>query len=165
MRLKKARKFERRAALLLDAEGGRLHPAMDEIRRMRIEAGAEDVAELFDHANDRRVSGDHAAKHIIMSGEVFRRAMDDEIDPKLGGAHIHGRREGAIDERFHAMLFTDRGHAAEVDDGLIGIRRELADDEFGLGTNRGLERAQITRRDERRLNAKAIEEMRHKLTR
>src|SRR5689334_7654338 len=102
--LEPARDRQRGLVLARDPEREGLQAAEEEIRRVRVEHAAEDVARLADEADQRRVADRDAGEEVVVPAEVLRARVEDEVGAVLERAVVHRRRERRVDEQLRAAM-------------------------------------------------------------
>src|SRR5205085_10745015 len=91
-------------------------------------------------------AAEDAGEDVIVTREVLRRAVHDEIDPEVRRADVHRGSEGRVDQRLQpAARLTDRREAREIDAREVRIGGGLAHDEARLRAKRFLEAIEIPR--------------------
>ena len=72
------------------------------------ETGAADLCD------DSRGAGDDACHDVRMAIEVFRGAVDDDVESDGGRPEVDGGREGAVDDGGQLVLPAEGNHRFEI---------------------------------------------------
>src|SRR6266478_984401 len=131
-----SRNLERTFILMTDSHRERLHPAMEQKARVRIENPAEMVQGVGDPSGKPGASDHGARDDIGMSVEVLGPAMQRQVEADFCGAKINRTRESIVDDRNQAVLGGKVHRGLQVADLEQGIRDRLDVDRFGVRPNR-----------------------------
>src|SRR5262245_6490205 len=89
---------QRRAVLLPDTEGERQQPPVEEEAGVGVQTPTE-MIETVPDALDLLPSANHAARRdIVVPVQVFRAAVERQVEPHLQGSKVHGRGERVVNE-------------------------------------------------------------------
>ena len=146
--------FHGPVVLLLNPQRQRLQSSDEQVCRVRVRSGAYDVPELLDGSYESRGTGNGAGHQIVVAAEVFRGAVQDEIDAEVEGTLIDRGREGAVDQSLDAPLPRKGGELTEVDDVEMRIGGRFREDDPCVVSHCRLERCEIASLDNRSLDTK-----------
>src|SRR5947208_16457766 len=91
--------LERVGVLLSHPERQRHQPPVEEEAGVRVQAPTEMIEAVAD-ALDMLRSTNHAARRdVVVSVQVFRSAVDRQVEAYLKGSNVHGRDERVVDHR------------------------------------------------------------------
>ncbi len=107
-------------------------------------------------------SGEHdgAALHVAVSAHVFRRRVENEVEPELDRALEDRCRERVVDEREGTRLAGDPRNGREVHDLQQRVGWRLGPDEPGVRADGAADRTGVGHVDDRRFEPPAREVLR-----
>ena len=95
------------------------------LRSSQLSKGASGDPAVRCQLRSRSSSHDHAAQHIAVTAEVFRAAVDHEVDAEAEGALADRRGEGVVADDQRSGVVPDGGGGLEVRDVEQRIRGSL----------------------------------------
>eukprot|EP00982_Pelagococcus_subviridis_P008671 30861-Pelagococcus_subviridis.AAC.6 len=139
MRLEERRQAHRVVVVPRDAQRQRLHPAKDQVRRVRVQDAAHDVVELSALRDELFVADDAPGEDVVVPAEVLGRAVNHEVGAARQRLAVHRRRERAVDAHdavlrlaqlrdalhVHAPQVWVRGRLGEVQRAVVLVQRLL----------------------------------------
>mmetsp|Transcript_130 Transcript_130/g.441 ORF Transcript_130/g.441 Transcript_130/m.441 type:complete len:353 (+) Transcript_130:554-1612(+) len=127
MCLEKARNAQRVVILPRDANAERLHAADQHVACVRVNHATQNVVKLPNLLDVLRLAGDAPGENVVVSREVLRRGVDDEVRAKRDGAHVARRAECAVNADESAVLVAQFADPRDVDAPQVRVRRALAE--------------------------------------
>src|SRR5207247_11344332 len=105
---------ERVAVLLPYPERQRHQPPVEEEAGVRVQAPTE-MVETVPDALDILPSGNHAARRdVVVSVQVFRSAVDRQVEAHLKGAEAHTRDERVVHHGEQIVLACEANNSRKV---------------------------------------------------
>src|ERR1700732_1408501 len=104
MLLEPSRNLERTLILMAHAHGERLHPAMQQEARVRIEAAAKMVLRMRDALDQVRAPDHRARDDIGMAVQILGAAVQRKVEADFRGTKINRAGERIVDDRDEPVL-------------------------------------------------------------
>ena len=131
-----------------DPQGEGLHAAQQQVAAVRIDGSAHGFMQVADFVHKFRAAEDGACEDVVMAGEVFGAALQDQVDAELQRPLVEGRRKGAVDKGQDIVTFGDFFKLDKVEDVQIRIGRRFGEDEPGIFFDGLVEGVIVAERDE-----------------
>ena len=123
---------------------------------------------LREHGVARRIVGpregaavhDDAAQRGSMAAHEFRHRVDDDVRAVVDGPHQHRRRDGVVDDQWHAVAMRDGGERLEIAHIAGRITDGLAKNCAGIVVDQGLDIGRAVRLRETHLHSHPRQDVR-----
>jgi len=98
---------------------------------MGVDGAAHRLVEVSYFFDEVLSAEDSSGEDVVVAGEVFGAAMEDDVHSELDGSLVVWGGEGAIDEGEDAVSVGDFFYFGEVEDVEVGVCGGFGEDEAG----------------------------------